>query len=139
MAFTVEPSEVDDIEIIDLTDANKDSHQYGVKYLAKFTSGQTVEKIIVFDPRKDIILQVKANAQLWGLEKTGTPGAGNVDITNVAVPWIVLKDILTNSKDFDTGGGTDNRGVLAVRITTGVLTGDFEIFAASQKLEERPA
>ena len=132
MAFTVEPSTA---QIIDLSDSAKRTKQYAPGYNELFESSETVEKVIVFDPRKDIILQLNTAADTYTLEVTSHAGEGNNDILDAAVPWVVLKS--AESADFHSGSGLNNRGVLAVRITTGVLTDDFEIFAAQQNLGER--
>jgi hypothetical protein len=130
MVFTVEPTGEN---IIDLTETSKDAKHLGVKYNEKFASG-VVEKIIVFDPRKDIILQVNANGKIWTLRTTSHAGSGNTDILDAAVPWITLKSAIT--ADFHSGSGLINRGVLAVEISFADGTG-IEIFAEQQSLDER--
>lgn len=132
MAFTVEPSGA---QIIDVSQAAKQAHHYGVKFEKKFVSTETVEKVIVFDPRRDKALQINANGQLYDIETTITPGEGNIDILDAAVPWVLLKNQITT--DFQTGSGLENRNILAIRITSGVLTDDFEIAAIQSSLDER--
>jgi len=130
MAFTVEPPGA---ETIDLNNNVRDSKHLDVKYVKKFVSTETVKKIIVFDKLKDVNLQINGNGvDLWGLETTTTTGEGNKDITDDAVPWTVLLDIATNIADFQTGGGDVNRGILAVRLESVVLTDDFNISADQQ-------
>ena len=135
MAYTVEPS---DAQTIDLSEAKKDLTHFVNKYREKFTTGAgIIEKVIVFDPRKAKNLQIKSNGtDLWGIETTTNPGFENTDILHpTKVPWILLKDIATNKADFQSGGIGVNEGILAARITTVALTGDFEI-NADQHVQE---
>ena len=132
MSYTVEPSNIPNIEIIDISDENINSRDYGVRYAKKFIATETVEKIIVFDPRRDKEVQINANGQAYTLESTTHAGGGNLDISDSAVPWTLIEDATT--EDFQSGGGNVNEGILAIRITSGTpavpvaLTDDFEIF-----------
>lgn len=136
MAYTVEPTGAG---TIDLSDSVKDAKHLVTKYGEAFAAAATVEKIIVFDPRKEINLQINSNGtDLWGLETTTHAGAGNDDITDAAVPWITIKDIATNTDDFQSGGTGVNTGILAVRITSVLLTDIFEINASQQVQEMEP-
>lgn len=125
--------------VVNVDIQNKDTKQRAIKLDFKETTGfGTVEQIIVFDISKDIILQINAKSQTYDIETTSHAGKGNTDIEDAAVPWIKLKDAIT--ANFHSGSSLNNRGILAVKITTsGVLTDDFEVYAAQQTLEERAA
>ena len=128
MAFTVEPASVENIEIIDTSEKNKDLEHYNIKYEEKFETDDHVEKIIVFDPRRDKTLQINANGQAYDIDVTSYPGVGITNITDSNVPWVSLEAARTT--DFLSGGSDINRGILAVRITSNAtLTDDFEIGA----------
>ena len=137
MAYTVEPTNA---QTIDLSHAKRDAIHRDIKYNEKFASTATVEKVIVFDPLKEINLQINGNGvDKWGLETTTHAGFENADILHATkVPWIVLKDIATNIANFQTGGTGFNTGILAVRITSVLLTDDFEINAGQQVQEMEP-
>lgn len=121
---------------IDLTEKSKDTKHYVEKFEKTFDSGDDpVSQVIVFDPRKDIILQVNSGANTWTLEVTSTAGEGNTDIDDASVPWITRKDAIT--ADFHNGEGLLNRGIIAVKITVTTIVADFKLFAAQQSLDER--
>lgn len=129
MAFTVEPASVDNINIIDTSETNKDLGHYGVRYNEKFAVSTVVEKIIVFDPRRDKDLQINAKGNTYDIDVTTHAGDGNDDILSGAVPWVSLKSAIT--ADFSSGGGEINKGILAVRITAASTSfADFEINAS---------
>ena len=131
MALTVEPSGA---QQIDLTTAHKSTKQYKVIYENKFVNTETVEKVIVFDPRRDKTLLIFPNGQSYSLWSTTTPGAGNTDILAASVPWIPLRT--ASVENFLSGGGRINEGVLAVKIVSAALTGDFEVSAAHLAVNE---
>lgn len=108
-----------------------------IKLSFKETTGHgAVSEIIELDVAKDTILQVNATVQEYTIETTSHTGKGNTDLDDAAVPWITLKDGIT--ADFHSGQALDNRGLVGIKITTaGVLSANFEIYIAQQKLEER--
>ena len=126
MAYTVEPSTAQTIDL----DAKDVSH-LNTKFEKKFVSTERVEKVIVFDPRKGKTVQVVANGQAYSIDTTTTAGEGNTNILSAAVPWVSLKSGITTDELF--GPFASNRGILAIRITSGTvavpvdLTDDFEI------------
>lgn len=124
------------VTTIDLSEKAKDTKQYRVVFENTFDSNDDpLSQIIVFDPRKDVILQIKSGGNAWSLETTSTAGFGNTDIEDASVPWILLKSAITD--DFHTGEGLVNRGILAVKITVTTIGADFKVYAAQQTLEER--
>lgn len=126
MAFTAFPTSV-----VDLTHANRNSEHWKVRFEQKFAIGETVQQIILFDPRRNKGLQVIANSQTYSIDVTSHPGliSGvlNTDITGSVVPWTALKTSITS--DFIDGGESSNVNILAVRITSSVLTAEFEVYA----------
>lgn len=123
-------------KIVDLTEAAKNTKQYVVKTQQKFTSG-AVDVIVLIDPRKDTIVQVNAGSNTYDLETTSHAGTGNTDLEDAAVPWILLKNQITD--DFHSGQGLNNRGLVGIQFTVAAVTGTFEIYVAQQNLEERPS
>lgn len=113
-------------QTIDRATSAKSSKQHGVIYEEIFASSATVEKVIVVDPRRSNALQIVGNlTDTFTVYSTITPGVGNDDILDAAVPWVEVEASAATS--YLTGGGGINKEILAIKIISVELTGDMEI------------
>lgn len=143
MAYTVEAAKGVVPTAIDLSENGKHAFHYGsLRFDKRFVGTETVEKIFLFDPRRDKAIQINtAQSDTYTIETTITAGEGNADITASTVPWTLLQNAITT--DFQTGAAFENRNILAVRVTSGTpatpvaVTGFFDVSAIQTGADDR--